>query len=141
LCFLVKDGRVARIPQGADAVLAEEFADEGDDKVNDYAGRNELLAGNDIHIGKSLVTGGYASKNSWIAPGSCSILLWTFRLPLVSHSEYGIAFIGIASNCIVTCPLSKQWLFLLLVLFEAQLFHIIRKMVAKSASVIWERIF
>jgi molybdopterin molybdotransferase len=49
----------ARIPGGADAVLAEEFAHEKDGKVLAYAdakvGRNVLLAGNDIHIGKPLV--------------------------------------------------------------------------------------
>jgi molybdopterin molybdotransferase len=52
----------ARIPNGADAVLAEEFAHEEGGKIYAYAdaevGRNLLLAGNDIHIGKTLVEQG-----------------------------------------------------------------------------------
>ncbi|HKJ26865.1 MAG TPA: hypothetical protein VJ965_04425, partial [Anaerolineales bacterium] len=52
----------ARIPQDADAVLAEEFTGEKGNTVISYAdayeGRNILLAGNDIHIGKPLVSGG-----------------------------------------------------------------------------------
>ena len=51
-----------RVPQGADAVLAEEFTDEADDVITAYAdahaGRNVLLAGNDIHVGKPLVSQG-----------------------------------------------------------------------------------
>jgi molybdopterin molybdotransferase len=52
----------ARIPKGADAVLAEEFADDWNGEVIAYAdaseGRNVLLAGNDIHIGKPLLSQG-----------------------------------------------------------------------------------
>ena len=51
-----------RVPKGADAVLAEEYTVEADQVVTAYAdaqaGRNILLAGNDIHVGKHLINRG-----------------------------------------------------------------------------------